>query len=121
MGAKFGSLCLFRLKERSRDKPAWIAYFVDLKRNLEFVCPDFSQTSYSGRHRTPCRHSYSPSSFTLFHKGKFLLLKAFNIVYNLATINKEISSTKLSCKLASRQKTYRLFKTKGNEGYGKQF
>ena len=54
----------------------------------------------------------SPTAGTLFHKSKFPVLKAFYIVYYIATNKNGISSTELSRKLALRQKTCWLFKQK---------
>jgi hypothetical protein len=48
-----------------------------------------------------------PTAGTLFHKVKFPLLKAFYIVYFVATSKKGISSTELSRKLSLRQKWQR--------------
>ena len=54
----------------------------------------------------------SPTAGTLFHKVKFDLLKAFWIVYFLATNKKGFSSTELARKLELGQKTCWRFKRK---------
>ena len=61
---------------------------------------------------TACRYVESPTAGTLFNLCKIPILKAFYIVYYLATTKNGISSTELSRKLALRQKTYWLFKQK---------
>jgi hypothetical protein len=64
------------------------------------------------RQCTRCNHRVSPMAGTLFHKSKLPILKAFYIIYYLATTKNGISSTELSRKLALRQKTCWLFKQK---------
>lgn len=54
----------------------------------------------------------SPTAGTLFHQVKFDLVKAFWIVYFIATNKKGITSTELSRKLGLRQKTCWAFKRK---------
>lgn len=72
---------------------------------------DTGQGKYK-RKCTKCNHQESPTCGTLFHKVKFPILKAFYIVYYVATSKNGIASTELSRKLALRQKTCWLFKRK---------
>src|SRR5690606_11716203 len=64
------------------------------------------------RQCTSCNYIETATAGTLFHKCKFSLLKAFHIVYYMATTKNGISSTELSRKLSLRQKTCWLFKQK---------
>jgi hypothetical protein len=83
-----------------------------------YACPKCGHTHYCeggtpySRRCTRCKHTDSPTAGTLFHKVKFPLLKAFYIVYFVATNKKGIASTELSRKLGLRRKTCRYFKRK---------
>ncbi|HBH07640.1 MAG TPA: IS1595 family transposase [Flavobacteriales bacterium] len=56
------------------------------------------------RQCTRCGYQAAPTSGTLFHQVKLPILKAFYIVYFIATNKQGISSTELSRKLGLRQK-----------------
>lgn len=64
------------------------------------------------RQCTRCNYKESPTANTLFHKVKFDLLKAFYIVYFVATNKKGIASAELSRNLSLRQKACWAFKRK---------
>lgn len=64
------------------------------------------------RQCTSCRYVESPTAGTLFHMVKFDLVKAFCIMYFVATNKKGITSTELSRKLNLRQETCWSFKSK---------
>jgi hypothetical protein len=59
--------------------------------------------------------------YTLFHKVKFPLLKAFYIVYFVAASKKGISSTELSRKLGLYQKDLLVLQTQSDESHGEQW
>ncbi|MDR3189278.1 MAG: IS1595 family transposase, partial [Prevotellaceae bacterium] len=95
-----------------------LAYLAAEKWKNGYACPKCGHTHYCAggtqysRQCTRCKHTDSPTAGTLFHKVKFPLLKAFYIVYFVATSKKGISSTELSRKLGLRQKTCWYFKRK---------
>ncbi len=118
MEAKFKSLSLFDFQKQFPDNDSCCKYLADLKWSKGYTCPKCKNTKSCkaikpyDRQCTTCRYVESPTAGTLFHLCKFSLLKAFYIVYYVATNKKGISSTELSRKLALRQKTCWLFKQK---------
>ena len=62
------------------------------------------------RRCTKCTYDESPTSGTMFDKVKFSLLKAFHIVFKIATEKKGMSSLELSHEFELRQKTCWKFK-----------
>ena len=118
MEAKFKSLSLFDFQKQFPDEDACLKYLADLKWSKGYVCPKCQKTKYCkatkpyDRQCTACRYVESPTAGTLFHLCKFSILKAFYIVYYVATNKKGISSTELSRKLSLRQKTCWFFKQK---------
>ena len=83
-----------------------------------FSCTKCGHIRYSAgqgkqtRKCTKCDHQMSATSGTVFHKLKFDLLKAFQMVYFLSTTKNGMASTELSRKVGLRQKTCWLFKRK---------
>lgn len=118
MEQQFQSLTIFDFQAKFPDERSCLSYLSGLKWGEGFTCPKCGNTKYCNGDRefsrqcTKCRHITSPTSGTLFHKVKFPLLKAFYIVYYVATNRKGISSTELSRKLGLRQKTCWMFKQK---------
>lgn len=98
----------------------FLRYLSEEKWKNGFVCTKCGHTHYFetkdrySRQCTKCRHTESPTAGTLFHRMKFPILKAFYIVYYVATSKSGISSTELSRKLGLRQKTCWLFKQKSD-------
>jgi len=119
MEAKFKSLTIFEFHELFPDDEACLSYLDNLKWEDGFVCPHCGNTKYCAgqkkhiRQCTKCNYLISPTAGTLFHKLKFPILKAFYIVYYVATSSKGIASTEFSRKLGLRQKTCWLFKRIG--------
>lgn len=118
MELRFKSMSLFDFQEQFPDRDSCLAYLADLKWRDGYTCSKCGNgkscagsTPYS-RQCTTCRYVESPTAGTLFHKVKFDLVKAFWIVYFVATNKKGISSTELSRKLELRQKTCWSFKRK---------
>lgn len=118
MEARFKSLSIFEFQNRFPDDNSCYKYLADLKWKDGFVCMRCQHTHYCkgtkkhDRQCTSCAYIESPTANTLFHKVKFPILKAFWIVYYIATNKKGIASTELSRKLELRQKTCWLFKQK---------
>lgn len=120
MEKKFDSLTIFEFEQQFPNDEACLKYLSELKWADGFVCPQCGHTHYCShtkskpyeRQCTKCHHICSPTAGTLFHKLKFPILKAFWIIYLMATSKEGISSTELSRKLGLRQKTCWLFKHK---------
>lgn len=118
MEEKFKSMSLFAFQSKFTDKESCLSYLADLKWKDGYKCKKCGHNHYCkgnsplSRQCTSCRHVESPTAGTLFHKVKFDLVKAFYIVYFVATNKKGIASTELSRKLSLRQKTCWNFKQK---------
>ncbi|MEM8940168.1 MAG: IS1595 family transposase, partial [Bacteroidota bacterium] len=118
MEKKYQSLTLFQFQQQFPDDQACYDHLAQLKWPDGFVCEKCEHTHYCqgklGRTRqcTQCGYQATPTSNTLFHKVKFPILKAYYIVYFIATNKQGISSTELSRKLGLRQKTCWRFKQK---------
>jgi hypothetical protein len=118
MEAKFKSLSVFDFQERFPDDEKCYEYLAGLKWGSGYSCPKCGNKGHSrgvkphDRQCTSCNYLESPTAGTLFHKVKFPLLKAFYIVYYVATGKKGVTSTELSRKLELRQKTCWFFKRK---------
>lgn len=115
MEKRFKSLSIFEFQERFPDDEACMAYLADLKWRSGYCCPQCGNKKYcAGIHKhdrqcTKCNYLESPTAGTLFHRRKFPILKAFYIVYYIATSKKGVSTTELSRRLELRQKTCWLF------------
>ena len=118
MEQRFKRLSLFEFRERFSTKGDCLAYLAGLKWGDGFRCRKCGHgNSCNGvpdasRQCTSCNYTESPTANTLFHMVRFDLVKAFYIVYFVATNKKGITSTELSRKLDLRQKTCWAFKRK---------
>src|SRR5690625_708104 len=118
MELRFKSMSLFDFQEKFPDKDSCQSYLADLKWRDGYNCSKCGHdnscagSSPYSRQCTRCCYVESPTAGTLFHKVKFDLVKAFWIVYFVATNKKGITSTELSRKLELRQKTCWSFKRK---------
>ena len=118
MEKKYQSLTLFEFRQQFPDDHACHKHLAQLKWPDGFICEKCKHTHYCKgkldrtRQCTRCGYQATPTSGTLFHKVKFPVLKAFYIVYFIATNKQGISSTELSRKLGLRQKTCWSFKQK---------
>ncbi|GAA5221246.1 IS1595-like element ISSod11 family transposase [Membranihabitans marinus] len=118
MEDKFKSLSIEDFYKRFPNSKSCLNYLAHQKWASGFTCKHCGHHRYcSGgkphiRQCSKCRYKESATANTLFHKVKFDLLKAFNIVYLIATSKKGISSCELSRKLQVRQKTCWLFRLK---------
>ncbi len=118
MEKRFKSLSLFEFQERFPDQNSCLSYLSTIKWTDGYVCKKCGHSHFCkgngefDRQCTLCRYIESPTAGTLFHRCKFSILKAFYIVFYVATNKNGISTTDLSRKLALRQKTCWLFKQK---------
>lgn len=118
MEQRFKSLSLFEFQEQFTSSEDCLKYLAEMKWKEGFKCRKCGHShscdgkASHSRQCTSCRYVESPTAQTLFHKVKFDLLKAFYIVYFVATNKKGITSTELSRKLNLRQKTCWSFKRK---------
>ena len=86
-----------------------------------FICQKCGNTSYH-HGRTPfsrrcsqCKHDESVTAGTMFHKLKFPILTAFQIVFRLATMEKGNSSNELAKLFGLQQRTCLAFRYKVQE------
>lgn len=100
------------------DKNVCLKFLAELKWREGFKCRKCGnekfcdgKTNYS-RRCTKCRYDESPSAYTIYHKCKFEMAKAFYITMLVSTQKGKISSYELSRILAMRQKTCWSFKQK---------
>lgn len=118
MEKRYESLTLFEFQQQFPDDQACYDHLAQLKWPNGFICEKCGHTHYCKgkldrtRQCTKCGYQATPTSGTLFHKVKFPILKAFYMVYFIATNKQGISSTELSRKLGLRQKTCWSFKQK---------
>lgn len=118
MEQRFKSLSLFEFQRRFPTKEDCLSYLAGLKWGDGFRCRKCGHgNSCKGvpagsLQCTSCNYTESPTANTLFHMVKFDLVKAFHIVYFVATNKKGITSTELARKLDLRQKTCWAFKRK---------
>ena len=112
------SLTLFEFQKLSPDDHACHKHLAQLKWPDGFFCEKCGHTHYCKgkldrtRQCNRCGYQATPASGTLFHKVKFPMLKAFHIVYFIATNKQGIPSTELSRKSGMGQKTCWRFKRK---------
>lgn len=118
MEARFKSLSIFEFQQCFPDEASCLSHLSDMKWKDGFKCYHCGHPNYCAGERshdrqcTSCNYKESPTAHTVFHMVKFPVLKAFWIVYYLASTKKGMSSTELSRKLELRQKTCWLFKRK---------
>ena len=118
MEQRFKSMSIFDFQRKFPDADSCLSHLATLKWSEGYSCPKCGHgsscegSSPHSRQCTRCRYVESPTAGTLFHKLKFDPLKAFWIVYFLATNKKGFSSTELARKLELGQKTCWRFKRK---------
>lgn len=104
--------------QRFKTEADCLEYLSVLKWEQGYSCKRCSNLIYcSGkkpfnRRCTKCRYDESPTAGTMFDKVKFSILKAFHIVFKIATKKKGMSSIELSNEFGLRQKTCWEFKWK---------
>ncbi len=100
------------------DKNTCLKFLSELKWREGYQCRKCGNTKYCdgktnySRRCTKCRYDESPSAYTIYHKCKFEMAKAFYITMLVSTQKGKISSYELSRILNMRQKTCWSFKQK---------
>jgi transposase-like protein len=106
------------IRENFNTELACLEFLAELKWKNGFVCKKCNHKEYYkgqkhfDRKCKACDHNESPTSGTLFHKVKFSLVQAFEMIYWLTQTKKGMSSTELSRHFGLQQKTCWLFKRK---------
>lgn len=110
---------------------ACLRYLAELKWKNGYQCRKCKNDTYSdgrasySRRCTKCGYEESATAFTIFHRNRLPLTKAFYMVFLVGAYKKGISSEELSRKLELRQKTCWAFKQKIvqaiNASSGKKF
>jgi transposase-like protein len=104
--------------ERFGDKKSCYAYLADLKWGEGYNCRRCSQSVYIkgkqpfSRRCSKCGYDESTTAFTLFHKLKFDIDKAFGMLYEIGTSKKGASSIWLAERYGVQQNTAWLFRQK---------
>ena len=105
MEQNFKSLSLFEFQELFKTEEDCQLYLAAIKWKEGFICKKCKHThsclgkSPHSKQCTSCRYVESPTAQTLFHQVKFSLLKAFYIVYFMATNKKELLQQNLVANL----------------------
>lgn len=104
--------------ERFGDKKACLDYLAQLKWSDGYKCRRCSNgtygrgAKYAGRRCRKCDYDESATSHTLFHKVKFGIPKAFEMLYEITTSKKGANSIWLAERFGVNQKTAWLFRQK---------
>lgn len=115
---KFAGVNSITFHQRFKTEADCMEYLSMLKWEKGYSCKRCSNDSYCSGKRafnrrcTKCRYDESPTSGTMFDKVKFPILKAFHIVFKIATKKKGMSSIELGNEFGLRQKTCWQFKWK---------
>lgn len=105
------------------DDRSCFALLVQKKWSNGFICRKCNNTLFSiGRkwhHRRckKCRYEESATAHTLFHKVKFPLLKAFQIVHLLSSSNAGLSTVEIASRFDIKQSTAWFFKRKVQQAF----
>ena len=124
MNKKIDELSIFQFQQQFPDAKACLLYLAKQKWAQRFSCERCKHNRYCrgskehARQCTKCRYQASPTSGTLFHKLKFPIVKAFYIIFYMATNKKGITSTELSRKLDLPRKTCLRFQQKVRHAMG---
>jgi transposase-like protein len=104
--------------ERFSNEKECYAYLAHHKWANGFVCPhcksteeDHCKIEFHKRCKR-CLHLISPTSYTLFHKVKFGIVKAFYVVFKMSATTKSISAEQLARNIGVNRKTALLFQHK---------
>ena len=106
------------LRQQFANEDSCKEYIANLKWDAGYLCVKCGYDKYYKGIRTfdrkcqKCSHNESPTAGTLFHKLKFSLVKAFEIIYWLSQSKKGMSSVELSRHFGLEQKTCWRFKRK---------
>jgi hypothetical protein len=100
------------------DKETCLSYLVNLKWSKGYVCKKCGNTKWCDgkeehyRRCTKCRYDESPTAYTIFHKLKFPINKAFYMLFLVYANKDKITSLELSHILSLRQSTCWTFNKK---------
>lgn len=106
------------LREKFSTEEACLTYLAELKWRAGYSCPKCGNNTYcKGRTRVfrKCKKCYfdeSPTSGTLFHKIKFPLVKAFEIIYWITETKKGMSTNEIANHFGIHQTSAWRFKKK---------
>lgn len=109
--------------KRFPDDRSCYIFLVHKKWNKGYTCRKCDHALYSiGRkwhHRRckKCRYEESATAHTLFHKIKFPLLKAFQIVQLLSSSTAGLSTVEIACRFDIKQSTAWFFKRKVQQAF----
>jgi len=115
---KFRGVNSITFHQRFKTDEDCMEYLALMKWEDGYICKRCENTTYcSGKKLfnkrcTKCGYEESPTAGTMFDKVKFSILKAFHIVFKIATKKKGMSSLELSKEFELRQKTCWEFKWK---------
>ena len=104
--------------QRFKTDSDCLEYLSEMKWEKGYTCKRCGGKKFCGgkkqynRRCTKCRYEESPTSGTMFDKVKFSMLKAFHIIFKIATKKKGMSSLELSHEFEMRQTTCWEFKWK---------
>lgn len=114
----FSGINAIQFNRQFKTNEDCLNYLVNYKWGQGFVCsrcgcnkPVKGRTSYHRRCQQ-CRYDESVIANTLFHAMKMPVLKAFHILFRLATKKKGMSTVELGSEVSVQQKTAWLFKRK---------
>jgi two-component system, sensor histidine kinase LadS len=103
------------------DKDSCLKYLEDLKWARGYKCKKCGNIKWCkgkddfSKRCTKCRYDESPTAFTIFHKLKFPIVKAFYMLFLVYANKEKITSLELSEILTLRQSTCWNFNKKINE------
>jgi len=103
------------------DKDSCLKYLEDLKWARGYKCKKCGNTKWCkgkddfSKRCTKCRYDESPTAYTIFHKLKFPIVKAFYMLFLVYANKEKITSLELSEILTLRQSTCWNFNKKINE------
>lgn len=103
------------------DKESCLKYLEDLKWARGYKCKKCGNAKWCkgkddySRRCTKCRYDESPTAYTIFHKLKFPITKAFYMLFLVYANKEKITSLELSQILSLRQSTCWNFNKKINE------
>lgn len=115
---KFAGVNSITFHQRFTTEADCLEYLSLMKWEKGYSCKRCANSTYCSGKRpfnrrcTKCRYDESPTAGTMFDKVKFSILKAFHIVFKIATKKKGMSSTELGNEFGLRQKTCWQFKWK---------
>lgn len=115
---KFAGVNSITFHQRFKTDADCLEYLSILKWGKGYNCKRCNNDIYCSGKRalnrrcTKCRYDESPTAGTMFDKVKFSILKAFHIVFKIATKKKGMSSIELGNEFGLRQKTCWQFKWK---------